>query len=196
MLILLLSILPLFNPAPPANDNCTTTFVVTSCSNKPVPGAKIQLISGYSGRTLKDKTGKDGRVVFNRCLLNYRIYGEPKLYLSSGDSAYVYKVFPDGNIIRITSPERIERMTSYLKYSHFSGSDFYQYSDSILLYKVDDPTAVVRMSMKYTSNRPSKLGMRKARSKMKLGNKAVKNFVTGQCVWKDGGLVCPINICS
>jgi hypothetical protein len=181
---------------PPPSDNCTTTFVVTSCSNKPVPGAKIQLISGYSGKTLKDKTGKDGRVVFNRCLLNYRIYGEPKLYLSSGDSAYVYKVFPDGNIIRITSPERIEKMTSYLKYSHFGSSDFYQYSDSILLYKVDDPTAVVRMSMKYTTNRHSKLGMRKARSKMKLGNKAVKNFVTGQCVWKDGGLVCPINICS
>ena len=183
---------------PPASppEACTTTFVVTSCSEKPVPGAKIQLITGYEGR-IKDKTDKEGRVVFDKCLLNYKIYGEPKLYLASGDSAYVYKVFPNGHIIRITSHKRVEKMTSYLKYSYFSGgSDFYEYSDSILLYKVDDPTAIVRMSMKYRTNRSSKLGLRKEGSKMKLGNKAIKNFVTGECIWENGGWVCPINICS
>ena len=200
MYILTLSIMALLQawftpfPTPPA-ENCTTTFVVTSCSNKPVPGARIQLITGYQGK-ISDKTGKDGKVVFDKCLLNYRIYGEPKLYLAAGDSAYVYKVFPNGHIIRITEPKRIEKMSSYLKYSYFSGSDFIQYSDSILLYKVDAPTAIVKMNMRYKTNRTSKLGMRKERSKMKLGTKAVKNFVTGECVWQDGGLVCPVNICS
>jgi len=180
---------------PPTPDNCKTTFVVTSCSSQPVQGAKIELISGY-GEKYKAKTGRDGKAVFDKCLLNYRIYGEPKLYLASGDSAYVYKVFPSGNIIRITSEERIQKMAGYLKFSYFSGSDYIQYSDSILLYKVDDPSAVMRMSMRYKTNRITKFGTRRERSKMKLGNKAVKNFVTGQCKWKDGGLVCPINICS
>lgn len=181
-------------PAPPA-DNCTTTFVVTSCSEKPVPGARIQMITGYYDK-ISGKTGRDGKIVFNNCLLNYRIYGEPKLYLATGDSAYVYKVFPNGHIIRITQPERIEKMSSYLKYSYFGGSDFIQYSDSILLYKIDAPTAIVKMNMRYKTNRTHGMGMRKEGSKMKLGNKAVKTFVTGQCVWQDGGLVCPVNICS
>ena len=201
MLFLTVTLLSFFqswfaSPLAPPPDACTTTFVVTSCSDKPVQGARIQLITGYQGK-VKDKTGRDGRVVFDKCLLNYKIYGEPKLYLASGDSAYVYKVFPNGHIIRITSHKRVENMTSYLKYSYFrAGSDFYQYSDSILLYKVDDPTAIVRMSMKYRTNRTSKMGLRKERSKMKLGNKAIRNFVTGECIWEDGGLVCPINICS
>lgn len=176
-------------------ENCTTTFVVTSCSGKPVPGARIELITGYRGK-FKDKTGRDGRVVFDKCLLNYRIYGEPKLYLATGDSAYVYKVFPNGHIIRVTEPKRLEGMSSYLKFSYFGSSDIYTVSDSILLYKIDAPTAIVKMNMRYKSNRQSKLGIRKERSKMKLGNKAVKNFVTGQCLWQDGGLVCPVNICS
>jgi hypothetical protein len=180
---------------PPQSDKCTTTFVVTSCSEKPVPGARIQLITGYYDK-ITGKTGKDGKVVLESCLLNYRIYGEPKLYLSTGDSAYVYKVFPNGHIIRITEKQRIERMSSYLKYSYFGGSDVVEVSDSILLYKIDAPTAIIKMNMRYKTNRHSKMGMRKERSKMKLGEKAVKNFVTGECVWQDGGLVCPVNICS
>lgn len=180
---------------PPAADNCTTTFVVTSCSGKPVPGARIQLITGYYDK-ITGKTGRDGKIVFENCLLNYRIYGEPKLYLATGDSAYVYKVFPNGHIIRITEPKRIERMSSYLKFSYFGSSDFYQVSDSILLYKIDAPSAIVKMNMRYKTNRTSGTGMRKEKSKMKLGDKAVKNFVTGQCIWQDGGLVCPVNICS
>lgn len=191
----ILSWLNSFSLAPPTPDTCTTTFVVTSCSDKPVPGARIQLITGFDGR-INGKTGRDGRIVFDKCLLNYRIYGEPKLYLATGDSAYVYKVFPNGHIIRITERKRLENMTGYLKYSYFGEGDVLQISDSILLYKIDAPTAIVKMNMKYKTNRTSGMGMRKERSKMKLGNKAVKNFVTGQCIWKNGGLVCPVNICS
>ncbi|MBK7409245.1 MAG: hypothetical protein IPJ40_15060 [Saprospirales bacterium] len=55
MYILTLSIMTLlqawFMPSPaPPTENCTTTFVVTSCSGKPVPGARIQLITGYQGK--------------------------------------------------------------------------------------------------------------------------------------------------
>ena len=196
----LLFLLGLFLPATDAADlpydsGCETVFQVTSCGGKPIKGASIKLYTGHR-KYFRGSTDKSGQITFDQCLLNFRIYGEPKFYLASGDSAYVYKVFPEGQIIRITEKKRLEKMHNYLRFSVFSGSNLLTISDSILLYRIDAPTSIVRMNMKYKTNRLSRIGVSKARSKMKIGNKAIKGFVTGQCRWREGKLVCPINICS
>jgi hypothetical protein len=175
--------------------SCKTTFVVTSCGKIPVEGAKIKLFTGYR-KSYSGKTGKDGRVTFNQCMLNFKIPGEPKMYMSSGDSAYVYKVFPSKQIIRITDDDRVAEKSRYLRYTYFGSEDVYQVSDSILLYRIEETTSIVKMNMKYTTNRAGKLGLTRASSKMKLGKKAIEGFVTGKCYWDEGGLICPINICS
>lgn len=182
-------------PAAESDSGCRTTFQVRSCGGKPIPNASITLFTTDEGK-FTARTDREGRAQFDHCLLDFLIPGDPKIYLSSGDSAYVYKVFREGAIIRVIDTLRIEQMSRYLRYSYIDDSDLLEVGDSVVLYRAGDPGSIMRMEMRYSTNQYSKLGIRKVRSKMKLSKKAVRGFLTGQCKWVEGELVCPINICS
>jgi hypothetical protein len=175
-----------------AAGDCKTAFYVTSCGDKPVNDASVTLFTSRM-KKFKGNTGGDGFIRFNLCLLSYDAFGNT-LKLASGDSALVYRTY-DEKLYRISDDELLDDYR-YLRYSIFGVEKYVSYGDSIYLYKAGDSQRIIKMDMKYKSNRIGKLGIRRVRNKMKISDRAMRGFLEGKCHMEENTLVCPINICS
>lgn len=169
----------------PLKRDCKTSFVVTSCGQKPVSGATITILTDQKKR-YSVKTNKDGVATCNYCLLANKVPGSLVRRMQRKQK----KAGQNTDKIFITGD---------LEYLPITDSTYmYQSGESIYYYDQNNTENFLKVKMRYRAHRLRSKGVSnfKYPAKMNLTKKLMEQFFEGKCRFEDGVIYCGISICS
>lgn len=163
-----------------ASQDCYTTFVVQSCGNKPVVGAKLEIYTD-DRKIYKLKTDENGQATSEYCMLRHefipviinRTLGKREKFDTKGDPQLKYIELTDST------------------YMYRFGEEVYFYDQ----YNMED---VLKVKMKYRGHKLLGGGISRSKygGKMDLSDDILKGFLEGKHTFRNDTLFVGIGICK